>query len=78
MLESLNILENFSLIDMEAQSAQFLHLFAEALQRGHMDRSRFMGDPEFYDVPIQKIISKKRAETLAKKINPNHVTLPES
>ena len=54
---------------MGAQSAQFLHLFAEALQRGHMDRSRFMGDPEFYDVPIQKIISKKRANTLAKEIN---------
>ncbi|MDB9996088.1 gamma-glutamyltransferase [Gammaproteobacteria bacterium] len=76
LLESLNILENFSVADMGAQSAQFLHLFAEALQRGHMDRSRFMGDPEFYDVPIQKIISKKRANTLAKKINLTSVTPP--
>ena len=76
LLESLNILENFSVADMGAQSAQFLHLFAEALQRGHMDRSRFMGDPEFYDVPIQKIISKKRASTLAKKINLASVTPP--
>ena len=76
LLESLNILENFSVEDMGAQSAQFLHLFAEALQRGHMDRSRFMGDPEFYDVPIQKIISKKRASTLAKKINLASVTPP--
>ena len=76
LLESLNILENFSVVDMGAQSAQFLHLFAEALQRGHMDRSRFMGDPEFYDVPIQKIISKKRANTLAKKINLASVTPP--
>ena len=76
LLESLNILENFSVTDMGAQSAQFLHLFAEALQRGHMDRSRFMGDPEFYDVPIQKIISKKRASTLAKKINLASVTHP--
>ena len=76
LLESLNILENFSVTDMGAQSAQFLHLFAEALQRGHMDRSRFMGDPEFYDVPIQKIISKKRANTLAKKINLASVTPP--
>ena len=76
LLESLNILENFSVADMGAQSAQFLHLFAEALQRGHMDRSRFMGDPEFYDVPIQKIISKKRANTLAKKINLASVTPP--
>ena len=76
LLESLNILENFSVADMGAQSAQFLHLFAEALQRGHMDRSRFMGDPEFYDVPIQKIISKKRAKTLAKEINLTRVTPP--
>ena len=76
LLESLNILENFSVADMGAQSAQFLHLFAEALQRGHMDRSRFMGDPEFYDVPIQKIISKKRANTLAKEINLASVTPP--
>ena len=76
LLESLNILENFSVTDMGAQSAQFLHLFAEALQRGHMDRSRFMGDPEFYDVPIQKIISKKRASTLAKEINLASVTPP--
>ena len=74
LLESLNILENFSVADMGAQSAQFLHLFAESLQRGHMDRSRFMGDPEFYDVPIQKIISKDRAKTLAKEINLISVT----
>ena len=77
LLESLNILENFSLKDMGAQSAQFLHLFAEALQRGHMDRSRFMGDPEFYDVPIQKIISKQRGRTLAEGINPEHATPAE-
>ena len=76
LLESLNILENFSVAGMGAQSAQFLHLFAEALQRGHMDRSRFMGDPEFYDVPIQKIISKDRAKTLAKEINLVSVTPP--
>ncbi|MDA9023937.1 gamma-glutamyltransferase [Gammaproteobacteria bacterium] len=76
LLESLNILENFSVTDMGAQSAQFLHLFAEALQRGHMDRSRFMGDPEFYDVPIQKIISKNRAAILAKEINLESVTPP--
>ena len=76
LLESLNILENFSVAGMGAQSAQFLHLFAESLQRGHMDRSRFMGDPEFYDVPIQKIISKGRAKTLAKEINLSSVTPP--
>jgi len=77
VLESLNILENFSVEKMGPHSAQFLHLFAEALQRGHMDRSRFMGDPEFYDVPIERIISKERSTALAKKINLDRVTPAE-
>ncbi len=74
LLEGLNILENFSTDELTPNSANFLHLFAEALQRGHMDRSRFMGDPEFYDVPIEKIISKERAKSLAEGINYNKAT----
>jgi gamma-glutamyltranspeptidase/glutathione hydrolase len=75
-LEGLNILENFPANDLGPNSAAFLHLFAEALQRGHMDRSRFMGDPEFYDVPIAKIISKQRARFLANSINKKAATTP--
>ena len=76
LLEGLNILENFSTNELGPNSARFLHLFAEALQRGHMDRSRYMGDPQFYDVPIEQIISKKRAKSLAKKINLQAATSP--
>ena len=77
LLEGLNILENFKTDEMGPNSASFLHLFAEALQRGHMDRSRYMGDPEFYDVPIEKIISKERGSSLAKKIDYEKATPPE-
>ena len=78
LLEGLNIIENFETNKMGPNSASFIHLFAEALQRGHMDRSRFMGDPQFFNVPIEKIISKERAESLAKDINLNSVTKSES
>jgi len=77
LLEGLNILENFSTDEVGPNSASFLHLFAEALQRGHMDRSRYMGDPQFYDVPIEKIISKERASSLAKTINFRKATPPD-
>ena len=77
LLEGLNILENFSTDEVGPNSASFLHLFAEALQRGHMDRSRYMGDPQFYDVPIEQIISKKRASSLAKTINFHEATSPD-
>ena len=78
LLEGLNILENFSTNELGPNSARFLHLFAEALQRGHMDRSRYMGDPQFYGVPIKKIISKERAKSLAKSINFQEATPPEA
>ena len=78
LLEGLNILENFSTDEIGPNSARFLHLFAEALQRGHMDRSRFMGDPQFYDVPINKIISKERANSLAKTVNLEEATPPNT
>ena len=78
LLEGLNILENFNTSELGPNSANFLHLFAEALQRGHMDRSRYMGDPKFYDVPIKKIISKERASSLAKKINTQEATPPDT
>ena len=78
LLEGLNILENFSTDEVGPNSASFLHLFAEALQRGHMDRSRYMGDPQFYDVPIEKIISKERASSLAKTINFRKATSPDA
>ena len=78
LLEGLNILENFNTDEIGPNSASFLHLFAEALQRGHMDRSRYMGDPQFYDVPIKKIISKKRANSLAKTINFEKATPPST
>ena len=78
LIEGLNILENFNTSELGPNSADFLHLFAEALQRGHMDRSRYMGDPKFYDVPIKKIISKERASSLAKKINTQEATPPDT
>ena len=69
VLDALNILENFDLGKYKSNSTVTYHLLGEALRRGHMDRSRHIGDPSFYDVPVEKIISKKRARELAKTIN---------
>ena len=34
------------------------HLLAEALRRGHNNRSHFVGDPDYFDVPISDLLSK--------------------
>ena len=41
----------------------------EAMRYAYADRSRYLGDPDFVQVPVEQIISKPYAVSLAKKIN---------
>ena len=43
-------------------------MIAESLRRGHNNRSHYIGDPAFYDVPIQELISNKRTKELLSNI----------
>ena len=77
VLGALNTLENFQLKDIDPISSQYIHLFSEALMRGHLDRSRYVGDPAFYNVPSQLLLSKQRGKEHANTISPNKKTNPE-
>lgn len=65
LIEMLNILENFDLKQKGRYSAQTIHLITEAMRRGFLDRARFLGDPDFVDIPVSKLISKEHAKMLA-------------
>ena len=60
LLTALNILSIFDFKEFESNSSKVYHLMAEALRRGHNNRSHQIGDPNFYDVPIEKLLSKER------------------
>jgi gamma-glutamyltranspeptidase/glutathione hydrolase len=44
---------------------------AEAMKRAYADRSKYLGDSDFVDVPLDSIASKKYAAFLGKSIDPN-------
>lgn len=71
-LQILNILENFNIQSLEANSAEQLHLFLEAKKLAFEDRAVYYADMEFADVPVEKLISKDYAKKRAKLINPKH------
>jgi gamma-glutamyltranspeptidase/glutathione hydrolase len=68
VIQILNIIENDPLAQWGAGSAQSVHLFSSAMQRAFADRAEYLGDPEFVDVPIKGIISKKYAASLRAQI----------
>lgn len=58
----LNILENYDLRQYGHNSAENIALMTEAMRRVYADRSEFMGDMDFVNVPIDILTSKKYAK----------------
>lgn len=69
IIQMLNILENFNLKEMGFHSADSTHLIAEVMKLMFADRSVAMGDPDFVEVQMKKLLSKKYAKELAEKID---------
>ncbi|HEU5382765.1 MAG TPA: gamma-glutamyltransferase [Ktedonobacteraceae bacterium] len=61
-LEMLNILEGYNLKELGYQSAAYLHLLLEAKKLAFDDRDTYISDPEFVDIPIERLLSKAYAE----------------
>ena len=69
LLQMLNILENFSFNKNEWGSSLYIHKLVEAMKYSFADRSKHIGDPEFYTVPIDWLISKEYAKNIYLKID---------
>ena len=69
LLTSLNILNNFKFKKSDSNSTSTYHLLAESLRRGHNNRSHHVGDPSFYKVPFDELLSKKRTKEFIKNLS---------
>ena len=68
LAETLNILERTPYADSGPELRA--HFLAEAWRRAYFDRARFLGDPAFVQAPLQRLLSKAYADTLASSISP--------
>ena len=62
VIEMLNMLEGFDLASEGQSSANTLHLLAEAQKLAFADRGKYLADPDFVDVPVEKLTDKSYAE----------------
>jgi gamma-glutamyltranspeptidase/glutathione hydrolase len=74
IVQVLNILEGFAL----EGKAQSLHLIAEALKIAFADRFKYMGDPDFVDVPVAWLTDKGYAAQRRAEINPRRASSHEA
>jgi gamma-glutamyltranspeptidase / glutathione hydrolase len=55
LIDALNILEGFDLGQVDTVTRT--HLVVEAMRRVHRDRAVYLGDPDFVDVPVERLIN---------------------
>lgn len=68
-LMALNILENFDLGSIPHGSYAYYHLLVESLKRSFQDRNEVLTDPDFHDIPLEKLLSKAYAKEMAESIH---------
>ena len=73
MGEILNILEGYDTLPAFGTAA-YVHLVTEAMRRAFIDRNHWLGDPDFVDMPLDRLLSKSYAATLRSQIDPKHAT----
>jgi len=92
IVQILNMLEQYPITEYGHNSAQTIHLMAEAMRRAYADRASYLGDSDFIAVPLNGLTSKSYAKSLVKNIqldkatpsveikagNPQHYESPET
>ncbi len=70
-LQILQLLKPFDLRGLGFGSAEHLHLLIEAKKLAFEDRAKFYADPDFYDVPLESLLSDSYAKLRRTLIDPD-------
>jgi gamma-glutamyltranspeptidase/glutathione hydrolase len=70
LVQMLNILEGWDLKSLGHNSADYIHRLVESMRRAYADRSLYLGDPDFFPVPVAQLTDKNYATVLRDQIDP--------
>lgn len=72
VVQLLNVLENFPVTEFGFGSAAAIHTMTEAMKWAYADRSKYLGDPDYVEVPVEQLVDKTYAKAIASAINSDH------
>ncbi|MFZ0305801.1 MAG: gamma-glutamyltransferase [Terracidiphilus sp.] len=74
LVSTLNILEGYDLKKLGDRSPEWIHLVTEAFRRAYMDRSQYLGDPDYNRIPVAALTAKNYAAAWRASISLNKAT----
>lgn len=74
IIQILNAMEHLPIKESGVNSAKTISLMAETMKRAYADRSEYLGDSDFVDVPIQELTSKEYAKAIADEVLKGEIT----
>jgi len=69
IVQMLNVLEGWDMKSLGHNSADYMHRMAMTMKYAYADRSKYLGDPDFYDVPVAALTSKTYSAAIRTKID---------
>jgi gamma-glutamyltranspeptidase/glutathione hydrolase len=63
-----------TLASLGPRSAKYWHFLVEAKKLAYADLFRYNADPNFVKVPLDELLSKAHAQSLCRKVDPNHAS----
>lgn len=74
IIQILNILEGYDTSAWGHNSAAYLHHLTEAMKLAYADRSQYLGDPDYVEVPTARLTDKQYAAAQRSRIDPERAT----
>lgn len=74
LLQLLVMAEEAGLAGRPRLDTATIHVATELRRRAYLDRARFLGDPDFVEVPVARLVSREHARELVATIDPARAT----
>jgi len=72
LCEMLQVLADYPLRALGFHSSESVHLMTEAMRHAYRDRNSYLGDPDFVDNPLARLLSPQHAQEIRARIRAHH------
>lgn len=77
LAQVLRALEDQDLAALGVDSPEYVHRVVEAFKHAYADRAAYLGDPDFVEVPVERLLSDERRDAIRASYDPARTFGPE-